>query len=108
MSAKISNEYIRLFCILERCARLNIHTPPILIEINYLTGEMYDDRPKSYTADGTKKVEPKILDRVFTFALFDVFFVSEYNGEKENSQIHLFDPRIDEDKLHFFKETIYI
>lgn len=79
----------------------NEPTPPNHIKINHLTGETYDDRPGSYSADGTKKYELETLDKVFAFALFGVFFAAEYNGEKDNSQIHLFDPRIDEDYITF-------
>jgi len=79
----------------------NKPTPPNHIKINHLTGETYDDRPGSYSADGTKKYELETLDKVFAFALFGVFFAAEYNGEKDNPQIHLFDPRIDEDYITF-------
>ena len=79
----------------------NKPTPTNHIKINHLTEETYDDRPGSYSADGTKKYELGKLDKVFVFALFGVFFAAEYNGEKENPQIHLFDPRIDEDYITF-------
>lgn len=62
---------------------------------------MYDDRSGRFSADGIKKYALEMLDKVFAFALFGVFFAAEYNGEKANPQIHLFDPRIDEDYITF-------
>ncbi len=79
----------------------NKPTPPNHIKINHLTGETYDDRPGSYSSDGTKKYELETLDKIFVFALFGVVFAAEYNGEKDNPQIHLFDSRIDEDYITF-------
>ena len=75
--------------------------PPEHIKINHKTGEAYDDRPGSLSADGTKKFELETLNKMFVFVLCGTFFVAEYNGEKENPQIHLFDPRIDEDYITF-------
>ena len=72
-------------------------TPPNHIKINHLTGETYDDRPGSYSVDGTKKYELRILDKIFVFALFGVAFAAEYNGDKDNPQIRLFNPRTDEE-----------
>ncbi len=79
----------------------NVPTPPEHIKINHLTGETYDDRPGSLSADGTKKYELETLDKIFVFALFGVVFAAEYNGEKENPQIHLFDPRTNEDYITY-------
>ncbi len=79
----------------------NKPTPPNHIKINHLTGEEYDDRPGSYSADGTKKYELETLEKVFAFALFGVVFAAEYNRDKENPQIRLFDPRKDEDYITF-------
>ena len=76
-------------------------TPQEHIKINHLTGEAYDDRPGNYSADGTKKYELETMEKVFAFSLFGVFFAAEYNGEKDNPQIHLFDPRIDVDYITF-------
>lgn len=76
-------------------------TPQEHIRINHLTGEEYDARPGNYSADGTKKYELETMEKVFAFSLFGVFFAAEYNGEKDNPQIHLFDPRIDEDYITF-------
>lgn len=75
--------------------------PPQYIKLNHITGEMYDDRPGSYSADGTKKHELETLDKLFVFALFGVVFAAEYNGEKDNPQIHLFDPHTNEDYIAF-------
>jgi hypothetical protein len=79
----------------------NKPTPLEHIKLNHITGEMYDDRPGSFSADGTKKYELETLDKLFVFALFGVVFAAEYNGDKENPQIHLFDPRADEDYITF-------
>lgn len=79
----------------------NKPTPPNHIKINHLTGETYDDRPGSYSSDGTKRYELENLDKIFIFALFGVVFAAEYNGEKENPHIHLFDPRTNEDYITF-------
>ena len=79
----------------------NKPTPPNHIKINHLTGETYDDRPGSYSSDGTKKYELETLDKIFVFALFGVVFAAEYNGEKDNPHIHLFDPRTNEDYVTF-------
>ena len=79
----------------------NKPTPPNHIKINHLTGEAYDDRPGSLSTDGTKKYELETLDKSFVFAMFGVVFASEYNGEKGNPQIHLFDPRTEEDYITF-------
>lgn len=75
--------------------------PPNHIKLNHITGEMYDDRPGSFSADGTKKYELETLDKLFVFALFGIVFAAEYNGDKENPQIHLFDPRTNEDYITF-------
>ena len=79
----------------------NKPTPPNHIKINHLTGEMYDDRPGSYSSDGTKRYKLETLDKIFVFALFGVVFAAEYNGEKENPHIHLFDTRTNEDYITF-------
>ena len=79
----------------------NKPTPPNHIKINHITGETYDDRPGSYSSDGTKKYELETLDKIFVFALFGVVFAAEYNGEKENPQIHLFDPKTNENYITF-------
>lgn len=71
------------------------------IKVNHNTGETYDDRTGSFTADGTKKYELETLDKIFVFALFGVAFAVEYNGDRENPQIHLFDPRTEEDYVTF-------
>lgn len=71
------------------------------IKINHITGEAYDDRPGSFSADGTKKYELETLDKLFVFALFGVVFAAEYIGEKGNPQIHLFDLRTNEDYITF-------
>ena len=68
------------------------------IKVNHNTGETYDDRTGSFTTDGTKKYELETLNKIFVFALFGV---AEYNGEKENPQMHLFDPRTEEDYVTF-------
>ena len=75
--------------------------PPEHRKINHITGEVYDDRPGSLSADRTKKFELETLDKVFVFALFGVVFAAEYNGNKDNPQIHMFDPRVDEDYITF-------
>ena len=79
----------------------NKPTPANHIKINHLTGEAYDDRPGSLSTDGTKKYELEALDKIFVFALFGVVFAAEYNGEKENPQIHLFDSRTEKDYITF-------
>lgn len=79
----------------------NKPTPPNHIKINHITGETYDDRPGSYSSDGTKRYELKTLDKIFVLALFGVVFAAEYNGEKENPQIHLFDPKTNENYITF-------
>lgn len=79
----------------------NVPTPPEHIKVNHITGETYDDRPGSLSADGTKKYELETLDKVFVFVLFGVLFAAEYNGEKENPQIRFFDPRTEEDYITF-------
>ena len=79
----------------------NKPTPPNHIKINHLTGETYDDRPGSYSSDGTKRYKLETLDKIFVFALFGVVFAAEYNGEKENPHIHLFDTRTNEDYITF-------
>ena len=79
----------------------NKPTPPNHIKINHITGETYDDRPGSYSSDGTKRYELITLDKIFVFALFGVVFAAEYSGEKENPQIHLFDPKTNEDYITF-------
>lgn len=73
--------------------------PPEHLKINHQTGEEYDDRPGSLSADGTKKFELETLDKIFVFLLCGMLFAAEYNGEKENPQIRLFDSRIDEDYI---------
>lgn len=72
-------------------------TPQEHIKINHLTGEKYDDRPGGYSVDGTKKYELETLDKLFVFALFGIAFAAEYNGNKDNPQIRLFNPRTDEE-----------
>ena len=79
----------------------NKPTPTNHIKINHLTGETYDDRPGSYSSDGTKRYKLETLDKIFVFALFGVVFAAEYNGEKENPHIHLFDTRTNEDYITF-------
>ena len=79
----------------------NKPTPPNHIKINHITGETYDDRPGSYSSDGTKKYELETLDKILVFALFGVVFAAEYNGEKGNPQIHLFDPKTNENYITF-------
>lgn len=79
----------------------NKPTPPNHIKINHITGETYDDRLGSYSSDGTKKYELETLDKIFVFALFGVVFAAEYNGEKENPQIHLFDSKTNENYITF-------
>ena len=79
----------------------NKPTPSEHIKINHITGETYDDRPGSLSSDGTKKYSLDTLEKVFAFALFGVLFAAEYNGNKDNPQIHLFDPRIDADYVTF-------
>lgn len=79
----------------------NKPTPANHIKINHLTGETYDDRPGSYSSDGTKRYELETLDEIFVFALFGVVFAAEYNEEKENPHIHLFDPKTNEDYITF-------
>ena len=69
--------------------------------IDKVTGETYDDRPGSYSSDGTKRYELKTLDKIFVLALFGVVFAAEYKGEKEKPQIHLFDPKTNEDYITF-------
>lgn len=76
-------------------------TPQEHIKINHLTGEEHDDRPGNYSTDGTKKYEFETMEKVFAFSFFGVFFAAEYNGEKENPHIHLFDPRTNEDYIMF-------
>lgn len=72
-------------------------TPQEHLKINHLTGEKYDDRPGDYSVDGTKKYELATLDKIFVFALFGIAFAAEYNGNKDNPQIRLFNPRTDEE-----------
>ncbi len=79
----------------------NKPTPPNHIKINHITGETYDDRPGSYSSDGTKRYELETLDKILVFALFGVVFAAEYNGEKGNPQIHLFDPKTNENYITF-------
>ena len=79
----------------------NKPTPTNHIKINHLTGETYDDRPGSYSSDGTKRYKLETLDKIFVFALFGVVFAAEYDGEKENPHIHLYDPRTNEDYITF-------
>ena len=45
----------------------DVPIPPEHIKTNYITGEMYDDRPGSLSADGTKKFELETLDNIFAF-----------------------------------------
>lgn len=68
-------------------------TPQEHIKINHLTGEKYDDRPGDYSVDGTKKYELETLDKIFVFALFGIAFAAEYDGDKDNPQIKLFNTR---------------
>lgn len=79
----------------------NKPTPANHIKINHITGETYDDRPGSLSTDGTKRYELETLDEIFVFALFGVVFAADYYSEKENPQIHLFDPRTNEDYITF-------
>lgn len=79
----------------------NEPTPPNHIKINHLTGETYDDRPGSLSADGVKKYELDGLDKIFAFVLFGVPFGAEYNREKDNPQIKLFHLRTEEDYITF-------
>lgn len=79
----------------------NKPTPANHIKINNITGETYDDRPRSLSADGTKKYKFETLEIIFAFELFVVFFAAEYNGETDNPQIRLFEPHIDKDYITY-------
>lgn len=82
-------------------AKDNKPVPPNHIKINHITGEEYDDRPGGLSADGKKKFELETLDKIFAFALFGIAFAAEYNGNKDNPKILLFDPRTEEEYVTF-------
>lgn len=79
----------------------DVPIPPEHLKVNHLTGEAYDDRPGSWTLDRTKKFALDTLDQILFFSLFGVVFAAEYNGNKENPQLHLFDPRTNENYITF-------
>lgn len=82
-------------------AKDNKPVPANHLKINHITGEQYDDRPGGLSTDGKKKYELETLDKVFVFALFGVVFAAEYNGNKDNPQICLFDSQTAEDYITF-------
>lgn len=75
--------------------------PPEYIKINHNTGEQYDSRPGNFSDDGKKKFELDTLNKISVFLLCGVLFAAEYNENKDNPQIHLFDPRTEGDYITF-------
>lgn len=71
-------------------------TPSEYIKINYKTGELYDDRPGSLSAEGVKKIRIEDENPPCEVVLFGVAIGIEIEGGKADPQVKLFDPHTEE------------
>ena len=76
-------------------------TPEEYIRINYITGEKYDCRPGSLSADGTKKFKIDFSRPLFLFALFGIPFACELEGSEDDPKINIFHAKTEEEYGQF-------